>query len=158
MVSTASTRSPKLCIPAVLGVLGIGMFLGTQSAQACSCAAFPADETKAAKIALDRADVVFLGVVTDVRSKLVMLPPSRDATFDVYISWKGLSGHDQTVVRTAVDEAACGFKFQKRSWYLVFGNWDRKKKILRTNMCELTREESKAQGLIKALDALTQRE
>ena len=141
-----------------LTVLGVGLLLATTSASACSCAAFPADETKAATIAYGRADVVFLGVVTDVDSKFVALPPSRDTTFDVFVSWKGLSGHDRTVVRTAIDETACGFTFQKGGWYLVFANRDRRKGILWTNMCELTREEAKAKGLIDALDVLAKRE
>ena len=141
-----------------MGSLGVSLLLVADSAFACSCAAFPPDETKAAQIAYSRADVVFLGVVTNVDSGFARLPPSRDTTFDVFTTWKGLSGHEQTVVRTAIDEAACGFRFQERVWYLVFANWDRKKKVLWTNMCELTRTEAEAQGLIKALDDLVQQE
>ena len=123
---------------------------------ACSCAAFPADEAKAIAIAYSRADVIFLGVAIDVRAKWQLPLRVRDTTFVVEASWKGLGGDDGTIVRTAISETACGFKFRKRGRYLVFANWDPRKGILWTNLCELTREESNAQGLIKELDALIQ--
>ena len=158
MISNSMIRLLKTKVTVTLGVFGFGLLGATTPVLACSCAAFPADETKAASIAFGRADVVFLGVATDVNAKFVRLPPARDTAFDVFTTWKGLSGHDQTVVRTAIDEAACGFRFRKRGWYLVFANWDRKREVLWTNMCELTRPESEAQGLIEALDALVQQE
>jgi hypothetical protein len=143
---------------AVVWFLAIGLLLASSSSFACSCAVYPADEAKAVAMAYGRADAIFLGVVTAVKSKILLPLPVRDATFEVMVSWKGLSGFDRTVVRAAISESACGFKFRKQGRYLVFANWDSKKGILRTNMCELTREESEAQGLIKELDALNQLE
>lgn len=135
-------------------LLAISFLLVSPSTFACSCAPYPADEAKAVAIAYSRADVIFLGVATDVRSKLLLPLRVRDTAFEVVASWKGLGGDDGTIVRAAISEMACGFKFVKRGRYLVFANWDPGTGVLWTNMCELTREESKAQGLIKELDAL----
>jgi len=66
------------------------LILAPSVAVACTCAAFPDDEAKAAAIAYARADVVFLGVVTSIKSKWWQLPIAvRDTTFDVREAWKG---------------------------------------------------------------------
>jgi hypothetical protein len=43
----------------------------------------------------------------------------RAVTFDVISSWKGVE-QAQTVVRTAMDSAACGFDFEVGKRYLVY--------------------------------------
>ena len=121
---------------------------------ACTCAPYPADEAKATAIAFGRADVIFLGIATGVKSKLLLPLRVRDTTFEVIASWKGGGGEEAIVVRAAISEMACGFKFRKGGRYLVFANREPDKGILWTNMCELTRAESQAQGLMKALDTL----
>ena len=138
-------------------LLTVGSLLVSPRSFACSCAAFPADEAEAAAIAYGRADVVFVGIVTSVKKRFQMPLPVRDATFDVSQSWKGVSEFDGTVVRSAIGEIACGFKFRKGSRYLVFANWVPDHGVLWTNMCELTREESKAGTLIKELDGINPR-
>ena len=101
------------------------------------------------------ADAIFLGTVTEMGSGQWRNLTIRDATFRVSRSWKGLNGRDVAVVRSAASEISCGFEFRKTRRYLVFAHWQ--DGILWTNMCELTRMESEAQGLIKALDNLKQR-
>jgi len=125
---------------------------------ACSCMAYPEDEAKAVAIAFARADVIFLGTVSAVKSKRFRPLAVRDATFDVLSVWKGQIGRNLTVVRAAIGVLACGYKFRKSGNYLVFANWDAEQEILWTNMCELTREQSKAQGLIRELDKLKESE
>jgi hypothetical protein len=109
-------------------------------------------------MAYERADAVFLGTVTDVRSKRLQPLSVRDASFEVTSTWKGLSSYDGAVVRSADGELACGFNFRKSSRYLVFAHWDAGQGILWTNMCELTRKASEATGMIKVLDELKERE
>jgi hypothetical protein len=141
----------------VVRLLAVGLLLVSPRSFACSCAAFPADEAEAAAIAYGRADVVFVGIVTSVKKRIQLPLPVRDATFDVSQSWKGISEFDGTVVRSAIGEIACGFKFRKGSSYLVFANWVPDQGVLWTNMCELTRTESKAGTLIRELDGINPR-
>jgi hypothetical protein len=137
--------------------LAVSLLLVSSRSFACSCAAFPADEAEAVAIAYGRADVVFVGIVTSVKKRFQLPLPVRDATFDVSQAWKGVSEFDGTVVRSAIGEIACGYKFRKGSSYLVFANWVPDQGVLWTNMCELTREESKAETLIKELDGINLR-
>lgn len=139
-------------------LLAFSLLLFGSSALACSCAPYPADEAEAVAMAYERADAVFLGTVTGVRSKRLQPLSVRDATFELSSSWKGLSSYDGAVVRSADGELACGFNFRKSNRYLVFAHWDADQGILWTNMCELTREESEATGLIKVLDELKEQE
>ena len=156
MGSDQSERGVRERLLVAACLLAIGFLLISPRTFACSCAPFPADEAKAAAIAYGRADVIFLGVATGVTTKLLLPLRVRDTTFEVIASWKGLGSNDAIVVRAAISEMACGFKFRKRGRYIVFANWDPDTGSLWTNLCELTREESHAQGLIKALDALKQ--
>ena len=137
-------------------LLAISCLLFSPSSFACTCMPYPADEAKAVAMAYGSANVIFLGVATATKSKLLLPLRVRDTTFEVIKSWKGLGGNDAIVVRAAISEMSCGFKFHKGDRYLVFANWDPDNGSLWTNMCELTREESQAQGLIKALDTLKQ--
>ena len=105
-------------------------------------------------MAYARADVIFLGSVTGTQSSKLRALSVRDVSFDVLVSWKGLSGHSGAVVRTAKGELACGFKFRRRGRYLVVAYWDTDQNVLWTNMCELTRKEAEARDLIAALDKL----
>lgn len=142
----------------VVFLLAVSLLFVSPHSFACSCAAYPADEAKAVAMAYGRADAVFLGIVTGVRSKRLQPLSVRDATFEVTSSWKGLSSYDGAVVRSANGELACGFNFRKSSRYLVFAHWDAEQGILWTNMCELTRKESEATGLIKVLNDLNEQE
>lgn len=129
------------------------LILAPSAAVACSCAAFPDDDAQAAAIAHARADAVFLGVVTGIKTKRWRLPIGvRETTFDVRKAWKGLSGRNPAVVLSAIGSIACGYKFTKPGEYLVFAYWDVDRQILTTNMCELTRKASEADGLIRELD------
>lgn len=136
----------------IIGLV-LGLITSTDSF-GCSCAAYPDDEAKAARLAYTQADAVFLGSVTRIKSRPIHWPPVRDSFFDVEKFWKGHRWIEDTVVRSAMSETACGFKFRKGTRYLVFAYWDEKRGILWTNMCELNREESEAQGLIRELDSL----
>ncbi|MCP4302608.1 MAG: hypothetical protein GY783_18650 [Gammaproteobacteria bacterium] len=124
-----------------------------QTAEACSCAAFPDDLEKSVAIAFNRADVIFLGDVQSVRNKLLRMPPQREAAFSMRDLWKGTIP-DTTLVRTNIGETACGYNFKKRGSYLVFAYWDRKRKHLSTSFCELTRTEAEANDAMVILDRI----
>ena len=132
-----------------------------QLAIACSCAAFPDNEARAAAIAYARADVIFLGAVSKIQLRRLSLSRTlsfmavRDTSFDVLQVWKGLTGFNPAVVRSAKGETACGFRFRKPGKYLVFAYWDSDRQVLTTSMCELTRTASEATGLIRELDKIT---
>ena len=143
---------------ALLLLLVATVFLAPHSASACSCMAFPDDEAEAAAMAYGMADAVFLGEVTEIRSRRLTFMAFRDASFDVLQAWKGLDGSNPAVVRSAKGEIACGYRFQKPGKYLVFAYWDSDRQILTTSMCDLTREASKAAGLIRELEKISPRE
>ena len=144
----------KARVVAVACILAVGTIVLPEGAFACSCAAYPEDPAQAISIAFSRADVVFLGEVSDKRTKRFRYPPMHEVTFDVLTVWKGLSSRNPAVVRTATSSISCGYDFRKPGRYLVFGYWDAKREILTTNMCELTRRESEAQRFIQELDKL----
>ena len=122
---------------------------------ACTCAAFPDDEAKAAASAYALADVVFLGVVRDIKTKRWQQPIAvRETTFEVLEVWKGLSGRNPAVVSSAMGSLACGYKFDKPGEYLVFAYWDVEHQILTTSMCDLTRKASEAGGLVRELNKI----
>ena len=142
-----------------MGLLAFVVYavLGSGTAVACTCAAHPEDVDKAVALAYARADVVFIGDVTAVKRKLFSLPQTRETAFAVRKAWKGLS-NSTALVRTAMGEIACGYKFDKPGKYLVFAYWDQQREMLTTNMCELTRKEGFAGDYIAALDKLKDRE
>lgn len=121
---------------------------------ACSCAPYPEDEAKAAARAYHQADAIFLGAVSAVKSRRFRPLPVRDTTFEILAAWKGLKNAKEALVRSAIGEIGCGYKFGKSGTYLVFAYWDERQQILTTNMCELNRKESAARGLIAELDKL----
>lgn len=135
-------------------VVLVGVVLTSSDALACSCAPYPEDEAKAAARAYQQADAIFLGTVSAVKSRRFRPLPVRDATFDVLRAWKGLNGVNVALVRSAIGEIGCGYRFDKPGTYLVFAYWDARRQILTTNMCELNRNESDARGLIAELDKL----
>lgn len=137
----------------VLTGLVLGFITSTDSF-GCSCAAYPEDDSQAAGLAYAQADAVFLGAVTKIKTRPFHWPPVRDFFFDVEKFWKGHRWIEDTTVRSAISETACGFDFRKGTRYLVFAYWDEKRGMLWSNMCELNRKESEAQGLIEALDKL----
>ena len=123
-------------------------------ADACSCLAYPADDTKAAEMAYPKADAVFSGQVQAIKSGLPGLTRFKQVTFEVHRAWKGVDDDLDVVVRTAADSAACGFPFRKGETYLVFAFRGGKDDQLSTNICTLSRAASRAEGLIEELDKL----
>ncbi len=131
------------------------LILAPSAADACTCAAFPDDSAKAAAMAYAQADVVFLGAVTNIKTKRWRQPIAvRETTFDVLEVWKGLSGRNPAIVRSAMGSLACGYKFDKPGEYLVFAYWDVEHQILTTSMCDLTRKASEAGGLVRELNKI----
>lgn len=127
-----------------------------QAAEACSCMPFPNDLEKAVAMAYALADVVFLGDAMAIRKTSLGDLPQREVTFSVRDRWKG-SIPDTTLVRTNFGEIGCGYNFEKRNSYLVFGYWDQRQQHLTTSFCDLNRTEAKAKDAIGVLDRLTKR-
>ena len=150
----ASGYSGAACLVALLS-LATAAVLFPAAAKACTCMAPPNNEAQAAAQALQRADVVFIGAVSSVKTKLFSYPTQRLTTFDVLHAWKGLRPSGPVTVRTNVGGPSCGYRFEKRSTYLVFAYRDSRTGVLETNLCELNRKEAEAQGLIRELDRLT---
>ena len=138
----------------MLGIIFALFYLSMPSnAAACSCAVFADNLERAVALAYARADVIFLGDAITVRNKILRIPPQREAEFYVQGLWKG-SILDVVLVRTNIEESACGYKFRERQSYLVFGYWDRKRRYLKTSFCELTRTEAEAKDAIVILDKI----
>lgn len=138
-----------------VGLIFLAMYttLESPTASACSCAAFPDDVEQAIAIAYARADAIFIGDVTSTNSKSFPLPPMRATTFTVRKVWKG--NYDETaVVLSPVAEWACGYRFKRSGTYLVFANWEPRREVLMTNLCELNRSGRSADSFIAALDKL----
>lgn len=161
---TVAFRNDKTCVDTsgfhsahiiALRLIAVALLIaGTDSALACSCAAFPDDARQAIAIAYPRADVIFTGTATKVQRKLFRLPPARETAFRVDVMWKG-NPTENVVVRTNIGESACGYKFRKDTAYLVFGYWNPDRTVLTTSMCELTRPESNASALLRELEVMT---
>ena len=131
------------------------LIIAPSVAVACTCMAFPDDVAKAAATAYAQADVIFLGTVTDIKTKRWQQPIGvRETTFELLDVWKGLSGRSPAVVSSAIGSLACGYKFDKPGEYLVFAYWDVERQILTTSMCDLTRKASEANGLVRELDKI----
>ena len=131
------------------------LIIAPSVAVACTCMAFPDDVAKAAATAYAQADVIFLGTVTDIKTKRWQQPIGvRETTFELLDVWKGLSGRSPAIVSSAIGSLACGYKFDKPGEYLVFAYWDDERQILTTSMCDLTRKASEANGLVRELDKI----
>lgn len=138
----------------MLGFIFALLYLSMPSnAAACSCAVFPDNIERAVELAYARADVIFLGDAITVRNKFLRIPPQREAEFFVRERWKG-SILEIMLVRTNMEESACGYKFREKESYLVFGYWDRKRHYLKTSFCELTRTKAEAKDAIVILDEI----
>jgi hypothetical protein len=117
-------------------------------AVACTCMAFPDDDAKAAAMAYAQADVIFLGTVTDIKTKRWQKPIGvRETTFELLEVWKGLSGRNPAVVSSAIGSLACGYKFDKPGKYLVIAYWDVERQVLsgsltRSGVAPTTRPDS----------------
>ncbi len=113
------------------------VFIGLlpRDVSACSCA-YP-DSVKAE---LDRKTAVFTGKVIDIveEKQSIALNSSADpikVLFEVNESWKGVNS-SQTIVRTARDDASCGYEFEKNKEYIVYAYGDNDN--LETGYCERT--------------------
>jgi hypothetical protein len=106
-------------------------------------------------MAYAQADVIFLGTVTDIKTKRWQKPIGvRETTFELLEVWKGLSGRNPAVVSSAIGSLACGYKFDKPGKYLVIAYWDVERQVLTTSMCDLTRKASEANGLVREFDKI----
>lgn len=150
-------RFPIVCQRGIGLILALFLLCAPQAANACSCMPFPNDLEKAVAMAYARADVVFLGDVTAMRSTFLGILRQREVTFSVRERWKG-SISDKTFVRTNNGEIACGFNFKKRNSYLVFAYRDQQRQHLTTSFCDLNRTEAAATGAIRVLDQLTSKQ
>jgi len=142
-------KFPSYCL-----LIIIALFAATDSL-ACSCAPFSDDLQTAVALAYERADVVFLGKAGSKRYQQGSIAGSHETVFNVEDSWKGLT-RDGIRVRTNNSGAACGFRFNKRTRYLVFA-YKTKDKILSTTICDLTQPASQAKDEMEILDELTGR-
>jgi hypothetical protein len=117
----------------------------------CSCI-----EPPAPRPALSAADAVFLGTVEAIRETTVMLDgvdsgiPTREVTFRVHASWKGLGATTaRVVVTTGYGAGDCGFEFETGTAYLVYGQQTGGK--LSTSICTRTAAASDARADFDAL-------
>lgn len=118
-------------------------------APACSCRGRPTIAE-----ARERATVVFLGRVTEVREDTMDFhgtgeqDRARAITLRVLAGWKGAVA-DTAVVRTGAGGGDCGYPFEQGLTYLVYatgpdGDW-------RTNICQRTTAAAQATRDLEAL-------
>lgn len=146
-----------------LGPILVLILCAPQTAEACSCAAYPDDIEKAVTMAyaqgngMFQVDAIFLGDVTTMRKRNNWTVPYYEVTFSVRDRWKG-SIPGIVSVRTNGGEIACGYEFEKGNSYLIFARWDERLQQLATSFCDLTRHEAKAKDAIKVLDRLANKQ
>ena len=145
-----SSRRNIATMALVLVLLVTLLLLATPApAYACSCAPPPSPSLER-----DRADAVFSGTALDVDTfALPLLDQSGlpvRVTFEVNGVWKGdLS--QRVVVRTARDEAACGYDFTVGKDYLVYAR--KGEDGLVTGLCDRTTARGNAAEDLAALGA-----
>lgn len=101
--------------------------ISTSVAEVLACSCLPPPE---ASEAMSRADAVFLGQVSSVRSSDYGI----EAVFAVAESWKGI--HSETVqVRTS--GATCGHSFEVGQWYLLYASKSKRddSPLLESSIC-----------------------
>ncbi|MEM8487319.1 MAG: hypothetical protein AAF564_17330 [Bacteroidota bacterium] len=119
-------------------------FLGvTQTAYACSCIAPPGPLE-----AMSEADFVFSGTVETV------IPVDKEYGKNILVKlrvlsqWKGgLS--EEVFVETADNSAACGYNFERKKSYLVYGSVH--EGVMTTNICTRTTSLDNASEDLRAL-------
>ena len=141
------TRLQALVILAVLMIVG-----PDRAALACSCMAYPADEAQAVAVAWPKADVIFLGKVTAIKSGIPGASRWRGVTLEVEQRWKGLPEDLPVVVRTASNSAACGYPYDLGRSYVVFAYRNPANDQLTTNLCALNKRRKHAEGVMRELD------
>ena len=70
--------------------------------------------------ALEDADFVFSGLVTDIDTNHEEAYPRLDVNMVTMQIWKG-NIESKVVIETANNSAACGFPFEERKNYIVYG-------------------------------------
>jgi hypothetical protein len=131
----------------LLLLVGLAMIVLRSSAAACSCVG----ETDP-KTAVRQSNAVFSGRAVDER---VLTPNNpdpelreREITFEVTSIWKG-DLRRRVRVRTAIDNAMCGYDFRRGITYLVYA-WS-ERGGLRTNNCSRTTPSDQARGDLRVL-------
>ena len=124
MPPTISRRIQK----ALVSISVLTLFAVASPAFACSCLAYPADEAEAAAMAYPKADAVFVGKVTAVKTGVPGMSRFHKVHFDVDTAVKGVDDDLPLVVSTAASSAACGYPFRKGETYLVFAFRKRKRR------------------------------
>lgn len=121
------------------------LFVGVQSAQACSCVPPPPPAE-----ALAASDAVFLGeVIKTRRDGRGVNEGNLFATFRVRQILKG-DLQEEVVIETGPNSAACGVPFQKGKEYLVYASM--RDGQLRTHLCTRTARVEDASTDIEELE------
>lgn len=134
--------SGRRCKGVAISALLVLAALLPQPAGSCTCV-----DSGDIKKRIKRYPLIFLGQVVD------QVTPKADitqVTFRVSRVWKG-EHRTEAIVRASVNPEACGYSFARGSYYVVFAyaqppGWG-------TSRCTPTESASRAEGVIRALDA-----
>jgi hypothetical protein len=132
-------------LPIGQGFVLLAVTLNPESAYACSCASQTVEE------AVSSSDAVFEGRVVEVRKGADSSSVStRMNTVRLLVvrSWKGVA-KEAVTVRTATNEAGCGYPFRANQSYLVYANSSQAG--LQTGLCSRTRPIDEAEEDLDAL-------
>jgi hypothetical protein len=120
-------------LPIVQSLVLLATTINPDSACACSCASQTVEE------AINSSDAIFEGRVVEVQKDAdsdSVSTRSNTVRLRVVRSWKGV-GEEKLTVRTATNDAGCGYPFRANQSYLVYANSSRAG--LRVGLCGRTK-------------------
>ncbi len=128
---------------ASLAAAALSLLLSPRAAQACTCAPEEVSD------AFDRASAVFEGRVVSVSPTSTQPNASHEVELEVARAWKGIEA-GIVKVRTASNEAMCGYSFVVGETYLVYASKDGDKDMT-VGLCSRTQPLGRA---VKDLETL----
>jgi len=120
-------------LPIVQSILVLSVILTPNSVNACSCVSQTVEEAVSSSDAIFEGRVLEVGTSANEDSESALINMVR---MRVVRSWKGVT-EEQLILRTANNEAGCGYPFRVNQSYLVYANSSRAG--LRAGLCSRTK-------------------
>lgn len=138
-------RRPSSIFVACVAAAALSILVSPRAAQACTCAPEEVSD------AFERASAVFEARVVSVSPTSTQPNASHKVELEVARAWKGVES-GLVSIRTASNEAMCGYSFVVGETYLVYASKDADgDKDMRVGLCSRTQPLSRA---VKDLEAL----
>lgn len=150
---------PVAMLKSLLFVVVLCLSLATLDALACSCLSHDRDPEVAVKVALDKADAVFVGTVISAElpdfETVKPFEHVQTTVFSVKTSWKGVESPTFTT-KVVVTCCVCGYVFEFGETYLVFA-YKATDGSYSVSSCGLTSRVEDADSLLGVLAGLERR-